>query len=229
MITLEYEMTYAATIEGPLGPTSGSPLGERLYWQVTTATLRGPRVDATLGDRLGPGTTGTGRSPHARASCCFPQWYEGRARKSLPRSGFPSREGPDACRMVPLVLAASWEEDATRRLAVVTSSTRSGRRSAATLSYCQPQLRIGAGHDAPGSPPRDARRDEGAPAGDSASRPGRMVNPAEWADLRCRRGRAQQQSGQEARSPPERPEESRPTGHPYRPWDGIRKSSKAQV
>lgn len=48
MIELEYEMTYAETIEGPLGPTSGSPLGERLCWQVTTATLRGPRIDATL-------------------------------------------------------------------------------------------------------------------------------------------------------------------------------------
>ena len=45
MIELEYEMTYAETIEGPLGPT-GSPLGERLCWQVTNATLRGPRIDA---------------------------------------------------------------------------------------------------------------------------------------------------------------------------------------
>ena len=48
MIELEYEMTYAETIEGPAGPTSGSPLGERLCWQVATATLRGPRVDARL-------------------------------------------------------------------------------------------------------------------------------------------------------------------------------------
>jgi hypothetical protein len=48
MIELEYEMTYSETIEGPLGPTSGSPLGERLCWQVATATLRGPRIDATL-------------------------------------------------------------------------------------------------------------------------------------------------------------------------------------
>jgi hypothetical protein len=48
MIGLEYEMTHAETIEGPLGPTSGSPLGERLCWQVTNATLRGPRIDATL-------------------------------------------------------------------------------------------------------------------------------------------------------------------------------------
>lgn len=48
MIELEYEMTYAETIEGPLGPTVGSPLGERVCWEVATATLRGPRIDATL-------------------------------------------------------------------------------------------------------------------------------------------------------------------------------------
>jgi hypothetical protein len=48
MIELEYEMTYAETIEGPLGTTSGSPLGERLCWQITTATLRGPRINARL-------------------------------------------------------------------------------------------------------------------------------------------------------------------------------------
>ncbi len=48
MIELEYEMTYAERIEGPVGPTAGSPLGERLCWQVTTATLHGPRINATL-------------------------------------------------------------------------------------------------------------------------------------------------------------------------------------
>jgi Protein of unknown function (DUF3237) len=48
MIELEYEMTYAETIDGPLGPTTGSPLGERICWQITTATLHGPRIDATL-------------------------------------------------------------------------------------------------------------------------------------------------------------------------------------
>lgn len=48
MIELEYEMTYAERIEGPLGPTAGSPLSERLCWQVTTATLHGPRINATL-------------------------------------------------------------------------------------------------------------------------------------------------------------------------------------
>jgi Protein of unknown function (DUF3237) len=48
MIALEYEMTYAETIVGPLGPTRQAPLGERLCWQVTTATMRRPRIDATL-------------------------------------------------------------------------------------------------------------------------------------------------------------------------------------
>jgi hypothetical protein len=60
MIGLDYEMTYAETIEGPLGPTNGAPLGERLCWQITSATMRGPRIDATLAMpgtdwiRLGP-------------------------------------------------------------------------------------------------------------------------------------------------------------------------------
>ena len=48
MIELEYEMTYAERIEGPVGPTTGSPAGERLCWQVTHATLDGPRIHATL-------------------------------------------------------------------------------------------------------------------------------------------------------------------------------------
>ncbi len=48
MIDLEFEMTYAETIDGPLGPTTGSPLGERLCWQVAAATLLGPRIDAAL-------------------------------------------------------------------------------------------------------------------------------------------------------------------------------------
>jgi hypothetical protein len=48
MIELQYEMTYAETIEGPLGPTAGSALGEWLCWRIATATLGGPRIDATL-------------------------------------------------------------------------------------------------------------------------------------------------------------------------------------
>lgn len=47
MIALEYEMTYTETIDGPLGPTTGSAVGERVCWQVTTATLHGPRITAT--------------------------------------------------------------------------------------------------------------------------------------------------------------------------------------
>jgi hypothetical protein len=70
MIALEYEMTYAETIEGPLGPTTGSPLGDRLCWQVTTATLQGPRITATASmpgsDWMRLGTDGI-RRPYLRA------------------------------------------------------------------------------------------------------------------------------------------------------------------
>jgi len=48
MIELEYEMTYSESIDGPLGPTTGSPLGERVCWQVSGAKLEGPRIAATL-------------------------------------------------------------------------------------------------------------------------------------------------------------------------------------
>lgn len=48
MIELEYEMTYAETIDSPVGPTTGSPLGERLGWRVADATLEGRRIHATL-------------------------------------------------------------------------------------------------------------------------------------------------------------------------------------
>ena len=48
MIELDYEMTYEETIEGPLGPTTGSPMGERLCWQISAATLDGPRIHAGL-------------------------------------------------------------------------------------------------------------------------------------------------------------------------------------
>lgn len=43
---LEYEMTFAERIEGPLGPTTGFP--SRLCWQIAEATLTGPRISATL-------------------------------------------------------------------------------------------------------------------------------------------------------------------------------------
>lgn len=54
------EMTYRETIQGPWGPTSGSPLGARLCWQVTSAELVGARIRAHLAMpgadwiRLGP-------------------------------------------------------------------------------------------------------------------------------------------------------------------------------
>lgn len=60
MLAFEYEMTYTATIDGPLPPTTGSPFGERLCWQITEARLAGPRIDASLAMpgfdwiRLGP-------------------------------------------------------------------------------------------------------------------------------------------------------------------------------
>jgi hypothetical protein len=60
MIGLEPEMTYRVTTTDPLGPTTGSPLGARQYWQVSEATLEGPRIRARLastgGDwmRVGP-------------------------------------------------------------------------------------------------------------------------------------------------------------------------------
>jgi hypothetical protein len=46
MMHLEYEMTFRERIEGPLGPTVGSPA--RLVWQIAEASLTGPRIDATL-------------------------------------------------------------------------------------------------------------------------------------------------------------------------------------
>ncbi len=48
MISLDYEMTYRETIDGPLAPTAGAPLGDRLGWQITAATLTGPRIAARL-------------------------------------------------------------------------------------------------------------------------------------------------------------------------------------
>jgi hypothetical protein len=41
-------MTYRETIEGPLPSTKGAPLGERLCWQISAATLSGPRISASL-------------------------------------------------------------------------------------------------------------------------------------------------------------------------------------
>ena len=65
MIELEYEMTYAETIDGPLGPTTGSPLGDRLCWQITTATLAGPADQRHASRCQRP--TGFGSAPTASA------------------------------------------------------------------------------------------------------------------------------------------------------------------
>ena len=46
MIDLEYEMTFRERIEGPLGPTTGSPA--RLCWKIAEATLAGSRITASL-------------------------------------------------------------------------------------------------------------------------------------------------------------------------------------
>jgi hypothetical protein len=47
-MNLVAEMMYRETIAGPWGPTTGNPLGDRLCWQVTEATISGPRIDLNL-------------------------------------------------------------------------------------------------------------------------------------------------------------------------------------
>jgi hypothetical protein len=46
MIALAREMTYRVRVSGPLPGTAGAPLGEIQYWEMTEATLRGPRITA---------------------------------------------------------------------------------------------------------------------------------------------------------------------------------------
>jgi hypothetical protein len=46
---LEHEMIYRLTNRGPLGTTEGSPRGARQYWEMSEATLVGPRINARLG------------------------------------------------------------------------------------------------------------------------------------------------------------------------------------
>jgi len=64
-------MIYTETIEGPWGPTTGSPLGTRLCWQVTSADLAGDRIHAHLAmpgaDWIKLGPDGT-RRPDQRLS-----------------------------------------------------------------------------------------------------------------------------------------------------------------
>jgi hypothetical protein len=48
MISLDREMTYLVKTTQPLEPTKGSPSGELQYWQVSEASLSGPRINAVL-------------------------------------------------------------------------------------------------------------------------------------------------------------------------------------
>ena len=41
-------MTYRVRVRGPAKPTSGSPLGERHYWEMSDGELSGPRIKARL-------------------------------------------------------------------------------------------------------------------------------------------------------------------------------------
>ncbi len=63
-------MTYRVRTRSPLDPTRGSPAGAVQYWQVSEATLSGPRIDATLsatgGDWMQMSEDGFWR-PHVRA------------------------------------------------------------------------------------------------------------------------------------------------------------------
>src|SRR5687767_4795276 len=65
MIELHHEMTYRLQIRGPLASTTGSPLGERQYWEMSSGELFGRRIRAKIaspgGDWYRPGTDGFGR------------------------------------------------------------------------------------------------------------------------------------------------------------------------
>jgi Protein of unknown function (DUF3237) len=65
VIALEYEMTYHLKTKGPLPRTHGSPAGVREYWEMTSGTLVGPRINATIampgGDWFRAGDDGYGR------------------------------------------------------------------------------------------------------------------------------------------------------------------------
>jgi Protein of unknown function (DUF3237) len=65
MPTLEHDMTYRFRTRGPLPSTTGSPMGERLYYEMTEGELRGPRIRARIampgGDWYRVGADGFGR------------------------------------------------------------------------------------------------------------------------------------------------------------------------
>src|SRR5687767_5998390 len=48
MLKLTHEMTFHLTVSGPLGSTKGAPAGERVYWEMTSGTLHGPRIRAEI-------------------------------------------------------------------------------------------------------------------------------------------------------------------------------------
>jgi hypothetical protein len=45
---LEHEMTCRLRVTGPLARTTGSPAGEREYWEMTEGALTGPRISAPI-------------------------------------------------------------------------------------------------------------------------------------------------------------------------------------
>jgi hypothetical protein len=48
MLKLAHDMTFHLTVNGPLGSTKGAPRGERVYWEMTSGTLEGPRIEAKI-------------------------------------------------------------------------------------------------------------------------------------------------------------------------------------
>ncbi len=69
LMSLEPEMTYRVRTTQPLAPTHGSPVGVIQFWQVSEATLSGPRIHASLaatgGDWMEMSADGFWR-PHVR-------------------------------------------------------------------------------------------------------------------------------------------------------------------
>jgi Protein of unknown function (DUF3237) len=62
MIKLEHEMDFVLNVSGPFSSTVGSPLGERIYWEMSDGLLTGPRISARVvmpgGDWLRVGADG---------------------------------------------------------------------------------------------------------------------------------------------------------------------------
>src|SRR5688500_6115875 len=48
MVKLEHEMDFVLNVSGPVSATVGSPLGERIYWEMTDGLLTGPRINARI-------------------------------------------------------------------------------------------------------------------------------------------------------------------------------------